>query len=235
MNKKILHTFLAILFSFAIAQAQNSLVINLVDNSSVTVALDNIQRITFNGDNLLLKNKTGAENSYLLDNVSSIVFTDHAIYTITASAGANGTINPSGAVDVAHGANQTFTFTPASGYRIASVLVDNVNHPVAVANGTYTFENVTANHTISVTFIDEVGVEEFAETIDMNVFINSFGEIVVETSHQIHQLTVFDLVGRQVATGTQSKLNVNFLSTGIYILQVATDKGLVSKKFIKNR
>jgi ribosomal protein L22 len=30
-------------------------------------------------------------------------------------------------------------------------------------------------------------------------------------------------------------MNVNFLPTGLYILQVATDKGFVTKKFVKNR
>src|SRR5204863_390837 len=34
-------------------------------------------------------------------------------YTITASAAANGTITPSGAVSVNHGADQSFTITPA--------------------------------------------------------------------------------------------------------------------------
>src|SRR5205807_1989041 len=40
-------------------------------------------------------------------------------WIITASAGANGTISPSGAVPVPEGASQSFTITPASGYGIA--------------------------------------------------------------------------------------------------------------------
>jgi len=231
MKKNVLLTFLAILFSFAIAKGQDNLVINLVDNSSVTVAFSNIQKITFDSDNLLLKTTT-ATNSYQIDDITCILFDP---FIITASASANGTINPLGTVNVTLGANQTFTFTPAIGYRIATVLVDNVNNPTAEANGYYTFENVTANHTIDVTFIDEVGIEQFTETIDINIFINNFGEIIVETPHQIHLLTVFDFTGRQVAMTTQSKVNINSLSTGIYILQVATEKGLVSQKIIKNR
>ena len=154
--KKLLLTFLAILFSFAIAKGQDNMVINFVNNSNVSIAFDNIQKITFDGDNLLLKTTT-ATNSYPLNNIASI------------------------------------------------------------------------------TFIEGVGINEFTETIDIHVFVNASGEVVVETPHQINKLTVFDITGRQVSTGTQSKLNVNFLSTGIYILQVATDKGLVSKKFIKNK
>ena len=70
-------------------------------------------------------------------------------YTLTASAGSNGTISPSGAVSVNYGGNQTFTFTPATGYQVASVAVDGTAVTTA---SSYTFSNVTANHTISVTF-----------------------------------------------------------------------------------
>ena len=73
-------------------------------------------------------------------------------YTITATAGANGKITPSGSVTVAPGANQTFTFEANSEYEINQVLVDGSNNPGAVTNKSYTFTNVTANHTISVSF-----------------------------------------------------------------------------------
>src|SRR5439155_2970915 len=45
-------------------------------------------------------------------------------YTITASAGSNGSISPSGAVTVNSGASQSFTITPAANYHVADVLVD---------------------------------------------------------------------------------------------------------------
>ena len=74
-------------------------------------------------------------------------------YTINASVnGGNGTISPSGAVSVPEGTNKTFTFQPNANYEIAQVLVDNVNDPGAVSSGSYTFVNVTANHTIVVSF-----------------------------------------------------------------------------------
>ncbi|MEI2750090.1 MAG: PKD domain-containing protein [Ferruginibacter sp.] len=71
-------------------------------------------------------------------------------YTITATAGPNGTISPSGSVVVNCGDNQTFTITPNGGFAIQDVVVDGVPQgPI----GTYTFTNVTANgHTISATF-----------------------------------------------------------------------------------
>ena len=71
-------------------------------------------------------------------------------HTITASAGANGTISPNGAVPVAHGASQTFTFNPATGYEVDVVTVNGTS--VSFSNNQYTFGNVMANHSIHVTF-----------------------------------------------------------------------------------
>jgi hypothetical protein len=72
------------------------------------------------------------------------------IFTITASAGDNGIISPNGAVEVEAGTDMTFTFTPNSGYEVDQVLVDG--SVVTVSGNSYTFTNVTGNHTISVTF-----------------------------------------------------------------------------------
>lgn len=70
-------------------------------------------------------------------------------YAITASAGAGGTISPSGSTHVSHGDSQTYTITPNAGYEIESVTVDGISQG---AVSSFTFSNVTAAHTISVTF-----------------------------------------------------------------------------------
>ena len=73
-------------------------------------------------------------------------------FTIQAAAGTHGTIDPLGAITVAYGDNKMFSFTPDTGYLITDVSVDGASNPGAKATGAYTFTNVTANHTISVTF-----------------------------------------------------------------------------------
>ena len=73
-------------------------------------------------------------------------------YTITATAGANGSITPSGAVGVAAGGSQTFTISPSSGYVIDTLKVDGLE---VTATTSYTFSDVKANHTIEVTFKQE--------------------------------------------------------------------------------
>ena len=79
-------------------------------------------------------------------------------YTITAEAGAGGSIAPTGSVTVNEGEDQTFTITPSEGYEIADVLVDGVS--VTVTNNSYTFTNVQENHSISVTFQETGGEPE---------------------------------------------------------------------------
>ena len=68
---------------------------------------------------------------------------------ITATAGDNGRIPPTGDVAVPKGESKTFTITPDSGYHIKDVLVDGKS---VGAVSTYTFENVVDNHTIHATF-----------------------------------------------------------------------------------
>jgi len=74
-------------------------------------------------------------------------------YTITASAGPNGSISPSGSVTVNQGSNKSFTITSDSGYSINDVLVDGSS---VGAVSSYTFTNITQNHTISATFKADV-------------------------------------------------------------------------------
>jgi|WetSurMetagenome_2_1015567.scaffolds.fasta_scaffold00011_27 hypothetical protein len=71
------------------------------------------------------------------------------VNAITSSAGANGSITPLGTVSVADGGSQAYTITPATYFQVADVLVDGVS---VGAVSSYTFTNVTANHTISATF-----------------------------------------------------------------------------------
>jgi hypothetical protein len=70
--------------------------------------------------------------------------------SIVASTGTNGTITPSGAVSVNNGGSQSFVITPNTGYHVADVLVDGSSVGAVTS---YTFTNVTSNHTISATFV----------------------------------------------------------------------------------
>jgi hypothetical protein len=84
-------------------------------------------------------------------NANKTVTANFAIntYTITATAGSGGTISPSGTTQVNSGSSQTYTITTGTGYHIANVLVDGSS---VGAVSSYTFTNVTTNHTIAASF-----------------------------------------------------------------------------------
>ncbi len=95
----------------------------------------------------------GAITSYTFSNLAA----DHAVnaifavttFTVTATAGTNGTISPAGTSVINYGSSVAYTITPKTGYHIALVTVDG-STVGAVDN--YTFTNVIRNHTIRATF-----------------------------------------------------------------------------------
>ena len=132
---------------------------------SGTVTLNDGANGTFNitpnanyqvADVLVDGSSVGAVTSYTFNNVTA----NHTItasfllktilHTITASAGANGSISPSGAITVNDGSNQSFTITANATYQVADVLVDGSSVGAVTS---YTFNNVTANHTITASFL----------------------------------------------------------------------------------
>ncbi|MEI6828163.1 MAG: CARDB domain-containing protein, partial [Desulfuromonadales bacterium] len=93
----------------------------------------------------------GAINSYAFGAITAnhTISATFAIntYTVTLAAGANGTIT--GPATATYGSNANYSITPASGYHVVDVLVDGVSTGAVTS---YSFANVTANHTISATF-----------------------------------------------------------------------------------
>lgn len=83
------------------------------------------------------------------DSAATLILSVKSNYTITSNAGSNGLISPSGNTVVCSGNNQTYTITSNSGYFISDVIVDGLSQGSV---NTFTFSNVTANHTISVVF-----------------------------------------------------------------------------------
>jgi hypothetical protein len=70
-------------------------------------------------------------------------------FTITSSAGPNGSISPLGTVNANFGENRKFIVTPATGYHVDSVIVDGARVDSATS---FTFTNISVSHSISATF-----------------------------------------------------------------------------------
>ena len=124
--------------------------VNYADSQTYTITPD----IGYNIVDVLVDGvSVGSVGSYEFTNVSTnhtitAIFTINT-YTVTATAGSNGSITPSGGVVINYGTNQTFDITPNIGYHIADILVDGTSIGILAS---YEFTNVTANHTISASF-----------------------------------------------------------------------------------
>ncbi|MFR8728297.1 MAG: S-layer homology domain-containing protein [Dysosmobacter sp.] len=88
----------------------------------------------------------------------------YSYYTIKATAGAGGSIAPSGNVSVREGRDQTFTITPDKGYAVANVKIDGKS---IGAVKSYTFENVSRTHTIEVIFMKANGNPQTGVFVDV--------------------------------------------------------------------
>lgn len=88
----------------------------------------------------------------------------YTYHTIKATAGANGSISPSGWTSVREGWDQTFTITPDKGYAVAKVLVDGKS---VGAVKSYTFKNVTKDHTIEAIFMKSNGNPQTGVFVDV--------------------------------------------------------------------
>lgn len=88
----------------------------------------------------------------------------YSYYTIKATAGAGGSISPSGNVSVREGRDRTFTITPDKGYAVSNVKIDGKS---IGAVKSYTFENVRRNHAIEVIFTKANGNPQTGVFVDV--------------------------------------------------------------------
>jgi hypothetical protein len=97
--------------------------------------------------------------------------------------------------------------------------------------------NVTGDMTVNDIFGVQTSVveNELAEQ-GINLFPNPVrNTLFVENSELINDLRIFDLTGRlvfsQIVNDNTTSVNVSMFKTGVYIMQVMTVNGVVSKKF----
>ena len=88
----------------------------------------------------------------------------YSYYTIKATAGAGGSISPSGNISVREGRDQPFTITPDKGYAVSNVKIDGKS---IGAVKSYTFENVRRTHTIEVIFMKANGNPQTGVFVDV--------------------------------------------------------------------
>jgi hypothetical protein len=121
------------------------------------------------------------KRTYTFTNVAA----DHTIqatfkkttFTITAKAGEHGRIEPSGDVLVECGGSQLFKIKPDEGYTRGSVLVDG--SPVKTKGNKYEFTDVDSDHTIEVTFVEDLDEDDLKGDVNNDGKVNSGDAIFI--------------------------------------------------------
>jgi Glycosyl hydrolase family 48/Secretion system C-terminal sorting domain/Divergent InlB B-repeat domain len=139
--------------------------------------------------------------------------------TITASAGANGTISPTGAVSVTNGTNKIFTITPNAGYQIDAVLVNGTS---VGAVATYTFTNVTTNQTIAATFK--------AVVVGGNCLLTRFGvpraTALPDSNTSYSKVYTLGVGTPNLSNVTNAVINWSLPNNGLWQLSFNTNNGI---------
>lgn len=137
-------------------------------------------------------------------------------------------------LNVANGNNTNFTWMGATGNpNLECVQVDDVAYSIANWDGTYGMIDVTASYSLN---CSAVGIGEQENNITLSIYPNPVSnQLILDLDEKIEIITIMDIKGKEVKklTPANNIVDVSNLTIGIYFLQIQTDKGLVSKKFIK--
>lgn len=130
-------------------------------------------------------------------------------YTVNIASGTHGTTSPQGAIEVEEGEDLLVTVSPDDGYVVAEVLVDEES--VELADGGYTFSDVSSDHTFSVTF-------KAQETVGEGDDSNS-GPVTTTTRSSNTVNSIASTVDTEEETETKILLNdfANYFGEGVLL------------------
>ncbi|MCX6829602.1 MAG: hypothetical protein NT002_10020, partial [candidate division Zixibacteria bacterium] len=148
-------------------------------------------------------------------NAGACILQSIGTHTITASAGLGGSISPSGSVGVTHGSDQTFTITANVGYHVLDVVVDGGSVGPLTS---YTFTNVTAEHSIHATFACDVPIINCP--VPIMVSLCGYGDVCVSLP-----VSNYDNVAVDGGTWGNDTLCFHAAGSGSYPLEVIATNG----------
>jgi hypothetical protein len=183
-------------------------------------------------------NNPGAvqSGSYKFENVTS----DRKIevsyklktYTITATAGDNGLIEPAGVINVEHGDEQGFNIRSESGYQIKEVIVDGIALPNKPSY--FEFTNVTANHTIEAKFEQRAPGINTGEMSNVYIYPNPSKGLVNITVPKKSNVTIYDVAGRLIGSYKvidKATIELN-QPAGVYLIKVETGAEISTHRLV---
>jgi uncharacterized protein (TIGR02145 family)/uncharacterized repeat protein (TIGR02543 family) len=210
-----------------------TLTCNATANWDTWANLNETVTLAAGANHIIFKSEASTNKVINLDYITIESTTSPSTYTISASAGANGSISPSGSVTVNSGANQTFAITPNSGYQVSAVTVDGASKGVMTS---YTFSNVTANHTVSATFQIATVQRTITASAGANGTISPSGSVTVNSGasqtftispnsgYQVSAVTVDGASLGAITSYTFSNVTASHTITATFVQQSAGTK-----------
>ena len=170
-------------------------------------------------------------NFIVKDHKIHVTFKKAGSYTITASAGENGTISPEGEIEYQEGGSAEFIFTPNANYEVEEVFIDD--QPMGMAQATsYTFPVVDKNYKIHVTFKYIVGIKDI-NGVTIAVAPNPVQDKLFVTG-TYDKLEIYSIAGQILTTAyKQPAIDVNNLAKGIYFVKIQTNGQTCTFKVVK--
>ena len=96
-------------------------------------------------------------------------------------------------------------------------------------------------HTVRVTQGTHIGIDEWDIAAQFSVYPNPTTGMLQVTSYelQVIGIEIFDIYGKNLTPHTlhlspQTSIDISDLTSGIYFVQIQTEKGIVTKKIVKN-
>ncbi len=97
-------------------------------------------------------------------------------------------------------------------------------------------DNLDADNDGTPDCLETVGLEEILES-QVNIFPNpSSGELFIETELKISQVKMYNAIGEEMPIFyTQNKnLDLSYYSSGLYLIELHSERGIIHKKVFKN-
>ena len=167
----------------------------------------------------------GAVSEYIFADIKQ----DHTIeakfigqFTITASAGNNGSIEPEGEITILQGESQTFTITPDICYQIEKIIVKGTE--VAEIESHYTIDDIQEDYNIEVSFaLSDKKIRRYNQSGELqNDDYNSIqdaindsvdGDTIIVCPGTYHENLVFD--GKDITVKSTDPSNPDIVATTI--------------------
>lgn len=135
------------------------------------------------------------------DTASVSVKSQHTINVEVVNGTASATDLSNGTITVNHGDSVNISFAANTGFALDTVTVDG--SPDSLTGNSYSFTNVTGNHTIKVTYAEDDNNDHTPDKYQVTIrYTAAGGGSIAESAMKEETLTITDSTGKRATSGT---------------------------------